>query len=833
MLNDQHEIIDFQSQIPLKLFIHKLGSVSKHWHTSIELLLVLEGSIDISVNGNSYHLKEEDVILINSNNIHEIQAPEGAIMIALQIKLSMFKQFNTDLNSLTFNLNSAEDNNYERYNSIRSAIASLIQSNAYHSDGTDYRNYSLSYYLIAQLLDNFKGASTSNIFSKNKHMERLTQIINYINIHYNENLTLNDLAERENLSISYLSQFFTKYMGVKFTNYYTKVKLEHSISDLLNTNDSIESISVRHGFTESHAFVRAFKKHYNMLPSTYRKENKVKVTTTNNKSYFNYLEMEPSNYLKSLTKYLSITNQNSSQSNSSDKKRLQVKNLSCLNTIIPLKHNFKKFIGVGRAKELLNYNIQKMLRDLQKNIGYQYVKFHGILSDDMLVVSRVNGELRFHYTLVDMAIDFLLSIQLMPMIQLSFMPAALAANPSKTVFESPFITSPPAKMDEWNLLIEDFTKHLISRYGKEQVTKWPFTVWNEPSTSEKMFGFGDDTLFFQFYKNTYTTVKKVCSDISFGSPSLLYMQNLGNDDWIRRFIFYTLSNDCKPDFLNIHYYSDIIPDTAADGLFLAHVVSSSFPKNMDDFSLFIGNIKKLFRSLTVDDLPINMTEWNFTLSHRNLINDTSYKTCYIMKNLLKNYDRLNSFGYWSLTDLIEENALPDNLFHGGLGIYTMNGLRKGVFYAFYFANMLGDNLIASGDGYFLTKKDDKYQIITYHYIHYGDLFASGELYDMTETNRYSAFDTSKNLAVSLQLTDIADGNYLVKEYYVNQNHGNPYDIWLKMGALPLDTKDTDLLRGLCVPQFHQQYLQTVSHSLTYTAELEPFEIRFAELKPVD
>lgn len=145
---------------------------------------------------------------------------------------------------------------------------------------------------------------------------------------------------------------------------------------------------------------------------------------------------------------------------------------------------------------------------------------------------------------------------------------------------------------------------------------------------------------------------------------------------------------------------------------------------------------------------------------------------------------------------------------------------------------LGDELIAAGDGYFITRKGDCYQIITYHYIHYGDLFASGELFDITETNRYTAFDTTKDLDVFLQLTDIANGNYNVKEYFVNRHHGNAYDIWLEMGAIPLSPQDTDLLRGLCVPGFHQSRLFTEKHTLTYTAQLEPFEIRFAELRPV-
>lgn len=412
------------------------------------------------------------------------------------------------------------------------------------------------------------------------------------------------------------------------------------------------------------------------------------------------------------------------------------------------------------------------------------------------------------------------------------MPKELAENPDKTVCYCPFITSPPADMKEWNFLIEDFTRHLIERYGLDEVKQWPFTVWNEPVTSKKMFGFGDDALFFRFYKHTYDTVKSVCQDIQFGSPSMLYIENLGNADWIYRFVGWCQENNCLPDFMNIHYYADIILPTSGDDFFLNKATASCFPQITDDFSLFIGGVKKIFKTLGLQDKPVYMTEWNFTMSHRNLISDTSFKTCYIMKNLLKNYDRLDSFCYWSLTDLIRENPLPPNQFHGGLGIYTSSGLRKGVFYVFYFANMLGDELIASGDGYFITRKGDSYQIITYHYIHYGDLFAAGELFDITETNRYTAFDTTKSFDISLQLTEVANGNYNVKEYFVNRHHGNAYDIWLEMGAIPLSPKDTDLFRGLCVPGFHQSRLYAEKHALTYTAELEPFEIRFAEISPL-
>lgn len=828
MLEERHEIIEFSPNIPLKIFMHKLGFVAKHWHKSLELLMVLEGEIEITIDGVTYTLGSEDIILINSNSIHEIHS-ESAVMIALQIDLARVNRFDQDLENLVFDCNTTTCPDSTKFDGIRFTIATMIRENSHNAIGAEYKNYALSYYLVSELLARFQVPATDAIKNQQKYMVRLTRIINYIQEHYAENFSLADLAEVENLSVPYLSNFFDKYMGIKFSQYYMNVKLEHAVSDLLSTNDSIEEIALRNGFTEYHSFVRSFKKQFNILPSAYRKEKREKSQLSPTPDNLNYLLIEPSNYLHLLTKYLSQVDESYYNISPEYTDELAIGAISVTNSIRPLRHTFKKFTSVGRAKELLNSDIQEMLRDLQKNVGFEYIKFHGILSDDMMVVSRSGGKLQFHYTLVDRALDFLLSIGLKPLIQLSFMPRELAADPNKTVCYSPFITSPPREMIEWEMLIEDFTRHLLERYGMKEVLTWPFCVWNEPITPTSMFGFGNDMVFSRFYERTYHAVKRICPDIVIGSPSILYMENLGNEKWIREFITYCKKHDCMPEFINVHYYADIIPTTNSKTFHVAQA-TSTFPKRTDDFSLWIGSFKKVLASLGLEELPVYLTEWNFTFSHRNLINDTCFKSCYIMKNLLKNYDRLDSFGYWSLTDLLEENALPDSLFHGGLGIYTMNGLRKNVFYVFYFANMLGDELIAADDGYFLTRRGDNYQLITYNYIHYGNLFASGELFDITETSRYSAFDMSRRLRISFDLNDLKNGQYEIREYYVNREYGSAYDLWIKMGSVPLDPHDTDLLRGLCVPGYHKELRLVEKNQLSYATVLDPLEIRFAEIK---
>ena len=85
----RHEVINFGESVPVKCFIHQLGHSPRHWHNSIEILLVLSGSVQIAVGGNLYTLNEDDMILVNSNEPHELRA-ENCILAAIQVKLSLF-----------------------------------------------------------------------------------------------------------------------------------------------------------------------------------------------------------------------------------------------------------------------------------------------------------------------------------------------------------------------------------------------------------------------------------------------------------------------------------------------------------------------------------------------------------------------------------------------------------------------------------------------------------------------------------------------------------------------------------------------------------------------
>lgn len=828
----RHEIIPFDSSSPVRLFMHKLGDVARHWHESLELLFVLAGKVTVLAGDLQATLNPDDMLLINSNIIHELHS-EDCVLIAVQIKLSKFDLPPDLLQSLYFDCNSQTAGSQELFLRIKRIIASMLQINAVGDDSTLFRNRSLAYELLSELVRYFKIEKPLAESNTHKHLERLNNILRYIGEHYREQLTLGHLAEREHLSAPYLSSFFEKYMGINFSTYYTNLRLEHAVRDLLYTDIPVEQIAVSSGFSDPRAFVRAFKKHYGTVPSSYRKTASAPTVFSKKDPLLsiNYLDFKPENYLHILTQYLPDAKLPSVSAPGAELRSLDLGEINLSQTSCSLHHRWRTFLGVGRAKELLYTEVQDMLRQVQHNVGFRYLRFHGIFSDDMLVCrTNKDGSLQFSFTLIDKALDFILSIGLKPLIQFSFMPAALAADLSKTIFASPFTISPPRRMEDWNLLIGLFLSHVRSRYGATEIRSWLYSVWNEPDTSVQMFGFDDPQKFYDMYRNTWNTVKSFDPELIFGSPSL-YPTTSHEVSWLRSFLAFARNEQCIPQFLDIHYYSDDFENF--DSVSSAFTTSSTFQSDPDHFHHFLDKMKALTNEEKIPHLPLYITEWNLTVSHRNFINDTCFKAAYVVKNFLENYDRADAFGYWSLTDFMEEYQPSHQTYHGGLGLFTQNGIKKAPCYAMELMAKLGSELVCSGEGYFITRRTDgSLAAILYNYEHFNPLFLE-EGFGLTLTSRDGVFPQRRHLELTAKLTDLAPGLYRVRETILNQQHGSSFDRWVDMGAPELGCGDVEWLRQNSQPALHIYQTSAPRGELPYTSLLAPHEVRLVEISPAE
>lgn len=823
-MNEQYELISFDNRTPIKFSCLHTENIARHRHGELELLLMLKGSAELVCDDRVTVMHADDIAAINANSMHSLRADGPFTVVSLLIDIQAADAQGKDAR---YDCNSACDNDKGRYYPLKQLLARLVKGNASDAEENYLFNRSTMYSILFVLAKNFRAQGNDREKSTQKYLERLNDIIKYIDEHYREGLTLNRLAETQHLSAPYLSSFFEKYMGVNFMTYYNELRFERATNELLTSDNSVEMIALNNGFSNPRSYVALFKKKYGTLPSIYRHRPHEAEKTQAPEGNDDALESS----LGLLAKYLpsSASAPNDAAPAPASTKTISKERISINHTERTLRHTFKVFTAVGRAKELLLADVQKMLRELQSEIGYEYIKFHGLLSDDMLVYTEdERGTPHYSFVFIDMALDFVTSLSLKPLIQFSFMPSQLASIPDKNVYASPFNISPPKDIKKWTDLVRALTEHLIERYGIKAVRSWLFCVWNEPDTTDIMFGFKNDEDFYLLHKCTYAALKNIDKGLKVGSPSLLVTTNL-SQDWCKRFIAWCRLNDCLPDFMNIHYYDNDFSEDSASQHRPAHPAHNRLNSDENAFTKCLAHARNMFDELGIGGLPVYLTEWNLTVSHRNLLNDTCFKSCYLTKNLLENYDGLDSFGYWVLTDLIEETQPSKEQFHGGLGLFTRDGIKKPHYYAFVFLNKLGNRLIERGEGYFIARSANGIQIILYNYEHFNHLYASGETFDMTFTERYTPFSQLGKMDISLELTDVPNGTYDIREHIINQQSGSAFDEWVNMGAPQLTTEDLDYLKHISVPRVYARSESISGHTLQIAANLEPLEVRYIDI----
>jgi xylan 1,4-beta-xylosidase len=826
-----HENIDFSDGMPINISIQTMADAPIHWHNCIEILLVLSGRLNITIDTESYHLFEDDIILINCDQRHEIQSNDNMVVV-LQINPFYYKRGLEE--GAFFLCNSAVYNNKSRFTQLKRLIAKIIYINYNDSEGNELLKISFSYQLVLELVKNFMSTEERNTNSVSKSLQRLGDIIQYLNDNYNDNITLEQVALREYLSPSYLSHFFKTNMGVTFFNYLTGIRMNHAVNELLTTNLTIEHIAANNGFANSRYFVNVFKKQFGMLPRQFRNQQKKeeaakKVKTEVQPESGGYLLIKHHDFLNKLGEYLD-TAEAKEVSNKEVEKAFRTIELNCNNYQKTLRHTFKTFTGVGRAKEIIMESIQKELKILQKEVGFRYIKFHGILDDSMMLYNEdYNGNPYLTYHYVDEVIDFLLSINLKPLIQLSFMPKILAKDPTATIFYNPVIISEPKDYTKWSYLITQLTRHFIERYGLEEVRTWMFSFWNVPFKSY-IFSFETNEIGYELYRITRACVKGCDHHLSFGTPSYGSLDFSCSEYY--DFLDYCKENNCYPDFYNLHCYpvkNSTNKDLATFGVSVNNdsVILSEDP---DYVANTIECIKKNIAAYP--KLPIYITEWASTSSHRDWLNDTCYRSAYIVKNILENYDCLDSIGNWCLSDTLEELPFDNQLFHGEMGLFTHGGIKKPAYYAYTFLNKLMNTLLDKGPGYFVTtnQKGD-YAIILYNYIHISPLYAQGVLFNVTFLERYNAFVDPCPMDFDLVLAHTENGQYTLTEHVINRSSGSAFDEWVQMGALPLATEEEfNTLKGRSMPKINKIKIEVNNKRINYYANLEPHEIRLLLIK---
>ena len=272
----QHELIIPNEGLPFKVFLFEGENGNyvreKHWHTSIEIFAVMEGSLDFFVNKEEYPLKAGEQIIINSNELHSIHAVEKNKTVVLQIPLKQFENYFTAQRYIRFR---------GQEELVDKKLASLLRK-LYHvyserKIGYEFRTISIFYEIMYILVKDYRVTETrEKDIRHSRRLDALSKITTYMREHYREELKLSDVAATFGYSDAYLSRMFQKYAKINYKTYLQDIRMAYAYRDLLNTDHTISQIALDNGFCSSRGFSGEFQKRYGILPSEMRRQENQK-----------------------------------------------------------------------------------------------------------------------------------------------------------------------------------------------------------------------------------------------------------------------------------------------------------------------------------------------------------------------------------------------------------------------------------------------------------------------------------------------------------------------------------------------------------------------------
>lgn len=368
---------------------------------------------------------------------------------------------------------------------------------------------------------------------------------------------------------------------------------------------------------------------------------------------------------------------------------------------------FQACVGAGRANEGLRADWQRQLAYVRRECGFEYLRFHGLLCDDMGVYSEDRtGKPVYNWQYIDELFDYMLSIGVKPFVEIGFMPSPLASG-SSTIFWWRGNVTPPKDYAKWEALVTALVTHWKERYGLEEIATWYYEVWNEPNLSgfwigdkkgmdEKEFAAYAKEEYFKLYASTAKAVKAVSPRLRVGGPAT------AGCAWVPETIDFCVKNKVPIDFISTHHYC--VDSGYLDENGTAGTVFSQDPNAMS------GRVLDVRRQIAASEMPnleLHFTEWSSSYTPADPIHDSYHSAAFILNSLRRSGDAVQSMSYWVFTDIFEEPGPRTTPFHGGFGLLNYQSINKPAFYAYQFLNRLGSVELKCNDGAAWISKDSR------------------------------------------------------------------------------------------------------------------------------
>ena len=248
-----------------------------HGHEDLEIGMVMDGSVMLLLENEQHTLSKGDIYLINRYQIHSfVSCSQSPLILAFQINSQLYGNISRKLTFLRFD-NVIKDNNLHRkISAVMTQCAGLYFNN---DDFCGVECTSLVLHMLALLL----GGHPYVIVDEREHKtdlintQRINRITDYVAAHFNEKITLEDIAALEGITTYHASHFIKKTFGISFQEYLNTVRFEHAAQLLLQTDLNLLDICLESGFSSSRYLNKMTEKHFGCSAREFRKNPKGRI----------------------------------------------------------------------------------------------------------------------------------------------------------------------------------------------------------------------------------------------------------------------------------------------------------------------------------------------------------------------------------------------------------------------------------------------------------------------------------------------------------------------------------------------------------------------------
>ena len=276
--NKTHTPDDFPYNTYLCSIPLDFKSVNLHWHDEVEIIVIKKGIGIVSVDLTTHSVSAGDIIFVLPGQLHSISQKDNEIMEYENILFQTSLLYSDDSDpctvgyfhpyfSLEYELPWLFDDSFSCHQELSSCIETIDQL---CSRKPHYYELSVKGHLFHFFYLLFSSQGAPVTFNRSKSLEKVKQIVSYIELHYAEEITIQIAADYMGFSESHFMKFFKQHLHTTFTSYLNGYRLTIAARLLLTEDDSILSISERTGFNNLSYFNRLFKKEYQMSPREYR-----------------------------------------------------------------------------------------------------------------------------------------------------------------------------------------------------------------------------------------------------------------------------------------------------------------------------------------------------------------------------------------------------------------------------------------------------------------------------------------------------------------------------------------------------------------------------------